>query len=419
MFRECVCRIGTGLMMRSGSRWSNRAFSATSSCSQRPTSLHEFTEEELMMKDAVSKFARERIQPLVKEMDEKSRMPDSLIKELFDNGFMSVLVPEKYGGSGSSFFTAVLLIEEIAKVDMSVSVLVDVQNTLVMPKILELGTEEQKTKYLTKMSKDTVGSFCLSEVSSGSDAFALKTTAVKQGDQYVINGSKMWISNAGHAGLFLVLANAQPTAGYKGITCFLVDKDTPGLTIAKAEDKLGIRASSTCAMHFDNLKVPETSVLGKFGEGYKIAIGALNEGRIGIGAQLVGVCQGCLDNTIPYLLERQQFGKRIFEFQGIQHQVATIRTKIEAARLLVYNAARRKMAGLPYLAEAAMAKYYASEVACETTSKCIEWLGGVGITKEFPVEKYYRDCKVGTIYEGTSNIQLNTIAKCIQDEYRR
>lgn len=383
----------------------------------RQNSLHAFSEDEFALKEAVGRFAREQIQPLVKEMDEKGCMPQSLIKQMHDNGFMSVEIKPEFGGSGLNFFSTILVIEEIAKVDMGVGVMVEVQNSLINQMIWNLGTEEQKQKYLPRFCKDMCGSFCLTESGAGSDAFALKTVAVKKGSDFVITGNKLWISNADHAGLFLVMANAEPTKGYKGITCFLVDRDSPGLTIGKKEDKLGIRASGTCPVQFDQVKVPESAMLGKFGQGYKYAIGALNEGRMGIGAQLVGMAQGCLDNTIPYLLERKQFGKRIFDFQGIQHQVATIRTKLEAARLLVYNAARRKESGLPYVQEAAMAKFFSSEVACETTSKCIEWLGGVGLSKEFPVEKYYRDCKVGTIYEGTSNIQLNTIARNIQDEY--
>lgn len=373
------------------------SISTSSVAAQVHTSLHQFTDDERMMRDTVSKFAREKIQPLVREMDEKGHMPDHLIKDLFANGLMGASVSEKYGGSGATFFSTVLLIEEIAKVDMSVSVLVDVQNTLVAPVLEQHGTDMQKQKYLTQLCNDTVGAFALSEAGSGSDAFALKTAAVKDGSDYILNGSKMWISNSDHADVFLVMANAEPAAGYKGITCFIVERGMPGFSVGKAENKLGIRASSTCPLNLDQVKVPESNILGKFGEGYKLAIGTLNEGRIGIGAQLVGVSQGCLDHTVPYLLERQQFGKPIFEFQGLQHQVATIRTKIEAARLMVYNAARRKLDGLPFTAESAMAKYYASEVACAATSRCIEWLGGVGITREFPAEKYYRDCKVGQL----------------------
>lgn len=374
------------------------------------------SEEESLMKTMASKFAADNISPIVREMDEKSSMPKSLLRGLFENGLLGVEIPSQYGGAESSFFASNLIIEEIAKVDMSVSLIVDIQNTLINTLFLTLGTEEQKCKYLPMLATDTVGAFCLSEPGSGSDAFSLKTQAVKTDDQYIINGSKCWISNAEHAGLFLVMANAKPTDGYKGITCFIVERNTPGLEIGKKEDKMGIRASSTCMVHFDNVEVPETNILGTFGQGYKYAITMLNEGRIGIGAQLIGVAQGCLDNTLPYIMERRQFGQPVWKFQAMQHQVADLATQIEAARLLVYNAARLKEAGLPFTKQAAMAKYYASEVACTTTSKCIELMGGVGVTKDYPVEKYYRDCKVGTIYEGTSNIQLNTIAKHIESE---
>jgi len=375
------------------------------------------TEDEMMMKDMVRKFALEELQPLVKEMDEKSHMPDSLIKKLFENGFMCVDVEEEYGGAGSNFMSAIVMVEELARIDMAVTVLVDIQNTLINSLFRQLGTPEQKAKYLPRLCTDMAGSFCLSEESSGSDAFALKCQAVQDGDEFILNGSKMWISNAEHAGVFLVMANASPEKGYRGITCFIVDKDTPGLTLGKKEDKLGIRASSTCLVHLDNVRVPASNILGEFGQAYRYAIGMLNEGRIGIGAQLVGCAQGCLDWTVPHLLQRKQFGKPLFDFQGLQHQVALIATQIHAARLTVYNAARLKEAGQPFVKEASMAKFLASEVACQTTSKCIEWMGGLGITKDFPVEKYYRDCKVGTIYEGTSNIQLNTIAKFVKNEY--
>lgn len=368
------------------------------------------------MKETVARFAQEQLQPIVKEMDDQGYQPDSLIQSLFENGFMSVEIPEEYGGCGSSFFTANLVIEELAKVDMSVTVMVDIQNTLINALIKNLGTAEQKEKYLTMLATNTVGSFCLSEATSGSDAFAMKTQAIQDGSDYVLNGNKLWISNADNAGIFLVFANANPAEGYRGITCFIVEKDSPGFTVGKKEDKLGIRASSTCPLHFDNVRVPACNVLGKVGQGYKYAIGILNEGRIGIAAQLVGMAQGCLNQTVPYLMERKQFGKRIWDFQGMQHQVATVATEIEAARLLVYNAARRKEASLPCTKEAAMAKFLAAEAACKTTSKCVEWMGGVGFCKDYPQEKYYRDCKIGTIYEGTNNIQLNTIAKYLEME---
>ncbi|KAF1771027.1 hypothetical protein GCK72_002851 [Caenorhabditis remanei] len=383
-----------------------------------PQPLQLLSETENSFVETVRRFAGDVIQPLVREMDRKGEMDDRVLKGCFDNGLMGIEVPEKYGGSGSTFFDAVLVIEEISKVDASVAALVDVHNTLFVPLIIELGTEEQKQKYLPRSVTEAVGSFALSEVSSGSDAFALKTTAKKDGDDYIINGSKMWITNSEHSEAFLLFANADPSQGYKGITAFMVDKDSKGFSIGKPEDKLGIRASSTCPIHFDNVRVPKSAILGEYGKGYKYAIECLNAGRIGIGAQMLGLAQGCFDQTIPYLQQREQFGERLIDFQGMQHQIAQIRTEIEAARLLVYNAARMKENGLPFVREAAMAKLFASQVATNTTSKCVEWLGGVGFTKEFPVEKYYRDCKIGTIYEGTSNIQLNTIAKLIDLEFK-
>lgn len=372
--------------------------------------------EESMMKESVAKVAREKIQPLVRKMDAESEMDPSVIQALFENGLMGVEIPAEYGGTNGSFFMANLVIEELAKVDASVSVMCDVQNTLVDSLVMRLGTKEQKEKYLPRLATDMVGSFCLSESESGSDAFALKMSAVRQGDCYHLNGTKVWITNAEHAGVFLVMANANPTVGYKGITTFLVDRDTEGLSVGTKEDKLGIRASSTCPIHFDNVQVPVTSVLGEVGHGYKYAIEILNEGRIGIGSQMLGLAEGCFNATVPYTQERKQFGKRIWDFQAMQHQIAHVATQIEACRLLIYNAARKKEAGEPFIKEAAMAKYYASEVAALTTTKCLEWMGGVGFTKDFPIEKYYRDCKIGAIYEGTSNIQLNTIAKCIGSE---
>ncbi|KAI2658191.1 Short/branched chain specific acyl-CoA dehydrogenase, mitochondrial [Labeo rohita] len=366
--------------------------------------LQSFSEEESMMRDAVKKFAQERIAPFVSKMDEDSVMDADVISALFEQGLMGIEIGAEYGGTGSSFFSSVLVIEELAKVDPSVSVLCDIQNTLINTLLTNLGTDEQKQRYLPRLASDTVGSFCLSESESGSDAFSLRTKAEKHKDYYTINGSKMWISNAEHAGVFLVMANAEPTAGYRGITCFIVDRDTDGLHIGKKENKLGLRASSTCPLTFDNMKVHEKNILGKVGHGYKYAIGMLNGGRIGIAAQMLGLAQGCFDQTIPYTRQRIQFGKRIFDFQGMQHQIAHVATQLEAARLLTYNAARLKEAGRPF-------------VATLTTSKCIEWMGGVGFTKDYPIEKYYRDCKIGTIYEGTSNIQLSTMAKMIDQEY--
>ncbi|XP_077619059.1 short/branched chain specific acyl-CoA dehydrogenase, mitochondrial [Crocuta crocuta] len=379
--------------------------------------LQMFTEEEMMIKNTVKKFAQEQIAPLVSTMDENSKMEKSVIQGLFQQGLMGIEVETKYGGTGASFFSSILAIEELAKVDASVALVCDLQNTVINNLIRKHGTEEQKATYLTKLVTEKIGSFCLSEAGAGSDSFALKTRADKKGNYYVINGSKMWITGAEYAELFLVMANVNPDLGYKGITCFLVDRDTEGLHIGKAENKMGIRASSTCPLTFENVKVPEANILGQIGQGYKYAIGSLNEGRIGIAAQMLGLAQGCFDYTIPYMKERIQFGKRIFDFQGLQHQVAQVAVQLEAARLLIYNTARLLEAGKSFIKEASMAKYYASEIAGLTTSKCMEWMGGVGYTKDYPVEKYFRDAKIGTIYEGASNIQLNTIAKYIDAEY--
>nr|XP_046189581.1 short/branched chain specific acyl-CoA dehydrogenase, mitochondrial-like [Oncorhynchus gorbuscha] len=379
--------------------------------------LQTYSEEEGMMRDAVNKFAQERLAPFVSKMDENSLMDPEVIKSLFEQGLMGIEIDPEYGGTGSTFFSSILVIEELAKVDASVAVLCDIQNTLINTLFTKLGTAAQKERYLSRLSTDMVGSFCLSEAESGSDAFSLKTRADKHGDYYAINGSKMWISNAEQAGVFLVMANVDPSAGHRGITCFIVDRDTEGLQIGKKENKLGLRASSTCPLNLDNIKVPEKNVLGQIGHGYRYAIGMLNEGRIGIAAQMLGLAQGCFDQAVPYTRQRVQFGKRIFDFQAMQHQIAHVATQIEAARLLTYNAARLKEAGRPFIKEACMAKYFTSEVATLTTSKCIEWMGGVGFTKDYPVEKYYRDCKIGTIYEGTTNIQLSTMAKFIDKEY--
>lgn len=379
--------------------------------------LQTLTDEEMMMKEAVKKFAREQIAPFVSTMDENSKMEKSVIQGLFQQGLMGIGIDAKYGGTEASFFCTIIVIEELAKVDASVALVCDLQNTVVNNLLRKFATEEQKAIYFPKLATEKLGSFCLSEAGAGSDPFSLKTRAVKNGNYYIINGSKMWITNAENSEIFLVFANADVASGYKGITCFLVDRDTEGFHVGKKENKLGIRASSTCQLTFENVKVPETNVLGKVGHGYKYAIGSLNEGRIGIAAQMLGLAQGCFDYTIPYIKERIQFGKRVFDFQGLQHQVAQVATQLEAARLLTYNAARLVEAGRPFIKEASMAKYYASEVAGLTTSKCIEWMGGVGYTKDYPVEKFFRDAKIGTIYEGTSNIQLNTIAKHIDAEY--
>ncbi|XP_062382083.1 short/branched chain specific acyl-CoA dehydrogenase, mitochondrial [Sardina pilchardus] len=379
--------------------------------------LQTYSEEESMMKEAVKKFAQEQILPFVSEMDENSKMDEKVIRSLFEQGLMGIEIDPQYGGTGSSFFASILVIEELAKVDPSVAVLCDIQNTLINTLLSKLGNEVQKEKYLTRLATDMVGSFCLSEAESGSDAFSLKTRAEKCKDYYIINGSKMWISNAEHAGVFLVMANVDPSAGYKGITCFIVDRETEGLHIGKKENKLGLRASSTCPLNFDNVKVPEKNILGHIGHGYKYAIGMLNEGRIGIAAQMLGLAQGCFDQAVPYTRQRVQFRKRVFDFQGMQHQIAHVATQLEAARLLTYNAARLKEAQRPFIKEACMAKYFTAEVATLTTSKSIEWMGGVGFTKDYPVEKFYRDCKIGTIYEGTTNIQLTTMAKFIDQDY--
>ncbi|XP_041317135.1 short/branched chain specific acyl-CoA dehydrogenase, mitochondrial isoform X1 [Pyrgilauda ruficollis] len=379
--------------------------------------LQTFTEEEAMLKDMVTKFAQERVAPFVQKMDENAKMEDSIVQGLFEQGLMSIELGEEYGGTGASFFSIILAVEELAKVDPAVALVCELQNTLTNKLFTTYGTEEQKRTYLPRVSKDTLGSFCLSEAGSGSDAFSLKTRAEKKGDYYIINGSKMWISLAEDAGVFFVMANTDPSLGYRGITCFVVDRNTEGLQVGKKEDKLGIRACSTCPVTFDNVKVPESNILGQVGQGYKYAIGMLNTGRIGIAAQMLGLAQGCFDRTVPYTKERVQFGKSVFDFQGMQHQIAQVATQLEAARLLTYNAARLAEAGRPAIKEASMAKYFTAEVATLTTSKCIEWMGGVGYTKNYPIEKYYRDCKIGTIYEGTSNIQLSTIAKFLAQEY--
>lgn len=370
-----------------------------------------------MTKEMVARLAKQEIAPLVRKMEKDGRIDDGVFRKLFENGLMGIEIPAEYGGTGSSFMSTILTIEEIAKVDAAVVVPLDIQNTLINSLILKIGTEEQKRKYLPRLARDTVGSFCLTESGSGSDAFALKTEAKKDGDEYVINGAKMWISNSDVARVFVLFANADPAAGYRGITTFLVDRDTPGLTVGKLEDKLGVKASGTCVVHFDNVRIPEGNLLGKFGHGYKYAAGFLNEGRVGIAAQMVGLAQGCLDATVPYTLERKQFGKDIFSFQSLQHQIALAATELECARLLVYNAARLVEAKKDFVKEAAMAKLFASETAYRITAKCIDFMGGVGFTTDFPQEKYYRDAKIGTIYEGTSNMMLSTIAKCIRKEY--
>jgi alkylation response protein AidB-like acyl-CoA dehydrogenase len=375
------------------------------------------SEEEKLFQTQILEFARGRVGPLVQQMDEQMSMDPGLISELFQLGVMGIEVPEKFGGAGSSFFLAILAVEALARVDASFSVLVDVQNTLVNNAILRWGSDDLKTKYLPKTCGEWVASYALSEPESGSDAFALKTTAKDAGDHYVLNGRKLWITNAHEAQLFIVLANVNPEAGYKGITAFMIERDFPGFAVGKKENKLGIRASSTCELILENCIVPKSQVLGEVGKGYKIAIETLNEGRIGIGAQMIGIAQGAFDYAMGYMQQRKQFGKPIAEFQGLQFQYARVAMDIEAARLMVYNAARLKDAGLPFIKQAAMAKLYASEVAEATASLCLEFLGGVGFTKDYPIEKYFRDAKIGKIYEGTSNMQLSTIAKLLLSEY--
>ena len=375
------------------------------------TALTQLNEEETLFRDTVRRFAREQIAPLVRAMDDAAVFDKNLLHQLFELGLMGIEIPEQYGGQGGNFFQCVLAIEEISAVDPSAGVVVDVQNTIVNNAIVRWGNDAQKAKYLPRLAASTVGAYALSEAGSGSDAFALATTATLNGDRYLLNGRKLWISNAAEAGFFVLFANADPAAGYRGITAFLIERDFAGFRVGKKEDKLGIRASSTCELILDNCDVPVENVLGERGKGYKIAIETLNEGRIAIGAQMVGLAQGALGHATKYAKERKQFGKAIAEFQGVQFDLARMATEVEAARLLVYNAARLRDAGLPFVKEAAMAKYYASDMAEKVASKAVEIHGGVGITKDYPVEKLYRDAKIGRIYEGTGNIQLLTIAK--------
>ena len=367
--------------------------------------------EEEALRDTVRRFARNEIAPLVREMDEAQKMDSRLVRKLFDMGLMAIEIPEEFGGVGASFFSSILVVEEISAVDPAVGVLVDVQNTLAVNALLRWGTREQQQHYLPRMAADMICSYCLSEAGSGSDAFALATTARAEGESYVLNGRKLWISNAAEAGLFIVFATVDREIGYKGVTAFLIDRDTPGFTIGKKEDKLGVRASSTCELLFDDCRVPASAVLGEVGKGYKIAIETLNEGRIGIAAQLLGLATGAWQHAAKYAKERRQFGKPLAEFQAIQFSLAQMATEIEAARLMVYNAARRKVSGQPFVKEAAMAKLFVSLLAEKVASTAIEIHGGYGFVKDYPVEKLYRDAKVGRIYEGTTNMQLATIAK--------
>ena len=371
------------------------------------------TPEEELFQSSVRQFARDRIAPLAKEMDEKGEFRRELIDDFFRLGWMGIEIPEALGGSGESFFNCILAIEELSAVDPSAGVIVDVHNTLVNNALLRWATEEQKRRYLPRLAADTVGAYALSEAGAGSDAFALATVARDRGDHFLLRGRKLWISNAREAGLFLLFANANPEAGYRGITAFLVETGFSGFEVGRKEDKLGIRASSTCELLLEDCRVPRENVLGKIGEGYKIAIETLNEGRIGIGAQMTGLARGALDHAIRYSKERKQFGKAIAEFQGVQFQLAEMATEIEAARLMVYNAAHLRDAGQPFLKEAAMTKYFTSQIAERAASLAVEIFGGYGFTRDYPVEKLYRDAKIGKIYEGTSNMQLQTIARAI------
>jgi len=373
--------------------------------------LTALTDEEKMFQSSVRKFAREQIRPYVREMDEACVFRKDIIRQFFEMGLMGIEIPEDYGGQGGTFFQSILAVEELSAVDPSAGVIVDVQNTICNNALLRWATAEQKAKYLPRLAENMVASYALSEAGSGSDAFAMATRAVDQGDHFLLTGRKLWITNAAEAGFFLLFANANPEAGYRGVTAFLIEREFPGFQVGKKEDKLGLRASSTCELILDNCRVPRENVMGEVGKGYKIAIETLNEGRIAIGAQMIGLARGALDHAVAYAKERKQFGKVIGEFQGVQFDLAKMAVDVEAARLLVYNAARLRDAGLPFLAEAAMAKYFSSEVAEKVASKAIEIHGGVGITRDYPVEKLYRDAKIGRIYEGTSNIQLVTIAK--------
>ena len=386
---------------------------ATAQLTGSPQPLVALTEDEILFRDNVRQFAEDSIRPKVREMDEKGVFDPSLIEQFFQLGLMGIEVPEQYGGAGGKFFEAILAVEEVSRVDASAGVIVDVQNTLVNNALLRWTNEEQKKRYLPRQAADTVGAYALSEAGSGSDAFAMQTRAQLKGNDYVLNGRKLWITNGKEAGVFILFATIDPGAGYKGITAFIVEKNFPGFSVGRKEDKLGIRASSTCELILEDCRVPRQNVLGDAGKGYKIAIETLNEGRIGIGAQMLGVSRGAWESAIKYAQERKQFGKSISEFQGIQFQLAQMATEIEAVRMMVYNAARMKDAGMNFVKEAAMVKLFASQVAERVTSLALEIYGGYGFTKDYPVEKYFRDAKIGKIYEGTSNMQLQTIAKIV------
>jgi alkylation response protein AidB-like acyl-CoA dehydrogenase len=375
------------------------------------TPLSVLSEEEELFRQTIRDFAESEVAPYVSEMDEASEMRPEIIAKCFELGLMGIEVPEQYGGAGGSFFLATVAIEELARVDASTAIYVDVHNTLVNNALLRWGNDEQKARYFPRMSESLLGAFALSEPASGSDAFALETKAVQEGEDWLLTGRKFWITSGAEAGIFIVFANIDPAMGYKGITGFLVERGFEGFSIGKREKKLGIRASSTVELILEGCRVPAANVLGPVGRGYKISIETLNEGRIGIGAQMIGVAQGALDATLRYVQERRQFGRTISEFQGVQFQLAEMATELEAARLLVYNAARLKDAGMPFAREAAMAKLFASEAANRITGQAVELFGGYGYSREYPVEKFYRDAKIGVIYEGTSNMQRQTIAK--------
>ena len=373
--------------------------------------LTELDDDESLFRASVAEFARAEIAPHVREMDEAGKLRPELLQKLFSLGLMGIEIPEEFGGQGGTFFQSILAVEELAAVDPAVSVVVDVHNTLVLNAVLRWGTPEQKRRYLPALAKDTLGAYALSEAGSGSDAFALTTRAVRDGDAFVLSGRKLWITNAAEADLFLVFATVDPSLGYKGITCFIVERSNPGLRVGRKEDKLGIRASSTCELMMDGCRVNSDAVLGEEGRGYKVAIETLNEGRIGIGAQMLGLARGAFGHAVAYAGQRKQFGKAIGEYQGVQFQIAEMAVDIEAARLLVYNAARLRDCGLPFTTEAAMAKFHASQIAETVASQAVEVFGGVGFTKDYPVEKLYRDAKIGRIYEGTSNMQRVLIAR--------
>jgi alkylation response protein AidB-like acyl-CoA dehydrogenase len=387
--------------------------SKTAIAEQAGSALTVLSEDEEMFRASVREFAMGELKPRVEAMDEQAKLDPSLIKQCFDLGLMGIETPEEYDGAGASFFTAIIGVEELSRVDASVGVFVDVQNTLVNNAILRWGNPEQKKKYLTQLATSKVGAYALSEAGSGSDAFALSTRAVEHGDHYVLNGRKLWITNGLEAEIFIVFANANPDAGYRGITAFIVERDFEGFSVGKKENKLGIRASSTTELILEDCRVPKENVLGEVGKGYKTSIETLNEGRIGIGAQMIGLARGALEAALSYTAEREQFGQRVNEFQGVQFQLAEMATELEAARLMVYNAARLKDAGRPFVKEAAMAKLYSSRAAERISSRAIELYGGYGFVKDYPVEKFWRDSKIGAIYEGTSNMQLQTIAKLI------